>query len=126
GTGAPQTRFDTARRLALSVLDQARNGSDVTLIRAGASPEVLAPGGDGQAVRSGLNGMPAGAAPADIKGALLLAANLANQSPGEANQVVVFSDGAYPSVAGMADLAVPMRFVQVGNGDANQGVTAVS
>ncbi len=126
GPGPEVTRFAEARRIAARMIAQSGARDEVTIIRAGPSPTILASGNDRGALQKALDDAYAGGGRASIRQAVLLAASVAADKPGMSSQIVVISDGAYPAVRGLASLPASVRFIPVGRGTNNQAVADVS
>jgi hypothetical protein len=125
--GQTQERFELARQRAATLLDHTPPGAEVSLIRAGSSPELLASATDRSVLRRALDGVAAPeAAPADLRAAVVEAEHLANQPPRTTTTLVIVSDGAYPSLGDLDAGDLSMRFEPIGASGDNQAVSQVS
>lgn len=115
---------DNARQLAgkLGVDDQA------TLIAIGPIPRVLASGKGPHALDAALTNLTVAPSRGDVRSALLLATQVADNSRDAHNRIVVLSDGAFEgfSLKSLPSIPADVAFQMIGGGDDNQGITALS
>ncbi len=122
-TDASPTRFVAAQQAADRLIGRLSGGDQMTLILAGARPEVLAAATNDRGLLSrALAEASPGYGEADWAGALALAAGAA-QGFREA-RVVVLSDGGLP--AGLPPLPVEVMYIPIGERDENLAISALA
>jgi Ca-activated chloride channel family protein len=114
----PPTRFEAARADALALAARLRPGRRAAVIAAGPRPELVVPlTADRAAVRAGLARLAPLPAAGDVRGAVLLAAQIPLGSNG---QIVVWTDAA----RGGLPAAPRIAYRVLGRSDDNVGITA--
>lgn len=122
-TDVGASRYEAARNAAWDVISTLRPTDMVTIINVEHIPHVLISAtGDRAAIKKTLDEASAGYAIADWKSALALAASGAAANPD--TSIVAISDGAIPP--DLPTMPVPTKFIQVGQGRENIGITALS
>ena len=117
------SRFEVAKALARSAIDQLQPGDQVSLVQAGTSPSLLASGPDGRG--PGSPGPPAArSVSADVASALKLADSLIQKTGGQ-GEVLLLSDGTFGTSFQLPEIGVPVSFQPIGLSGQNQGMTAV-
>jgi Ca-activated chloride channel family protein len=121
--GNSGTRFDSARKEFLSLVDELAVGQKMMVIGAGAQPRLVVPlTADRRRLREAGRALVATDAPGQVKDAILFAhAFLKRGSP---DRVVVISDGAFAGAEDFSRQAAHLRFVQVEGGKDNVGIVA--
>jgi Ca-activated chloride channel homolog len=119
--GESGTRFETARREFLSLVDELALGQKMMVIGAGVQPRLVVPlTADRRRLREAGRALVATDAPGRVKDAILFAhAFLKRGSP---DRVVVISDGAFAGAEDFSQPAAHLRFVQVEGGKDNVGI----
>ena len=119
------TRFDEAKRQALSIVDTLGQNDTMTIIRVANVAEVLAPAtGDAALLRTAINNAQPSEAQADWVGALTLAsADAINVS--DFNMVVI-SDGGLGDASGLPGVPGKVQYIPVGRSSDNLAITALS
>jgi hypothetical protein len=119
------TRFEEAKRQALSIVDTLGAGDRMAVIRVSNVPEVVLPStGDQSALRAAINGLKPTQSQADWVSALTLAAA---DSPSATNfNVVVIGDGGLGDAAGLPGIPGKVRYIPVGRSDSNVAITALA
>lgn len=118
-------RFDEAKRQALSIVDTLGQGDTMTVIRVTDVPEVIAPAtGDRTALRAAITAARPSAAAADWVAALTLAAADA-QNAAQASFVII-SDGGLGAAEGLPGIPGEVRYLPVGQSDANLAISALA
>jgi hypothetical protein len=123
-TDVAPTRFEAARQAAAQRLDSLRLTDQVSLIRAGQQAELLA-AGPPTSVREALQRAAPGQSAPAIREALALASARITDTPSRVGQIVLLTDGAWPTPDGVGPLAAPVEVVPTGGGSNNQAVTAL-
>lgn len=120
------TRLSVAVQQARDLVDNLPDGATASLISSDAHAVVLVPPSESKArLRAALDSLQARPAATDMSEAMQLATVIAAQHP--PSTVWVFSDGVFPAVTGSeATTPARVRFVPVGVGGSNQGITALS
>lgn len=121
------TRFAEAQLRALEIVNTLGAGTQMTVIRAGAQPEVVAPAtSDPDALRAAILGMSPGTQPADWLSALALAS--AGAGNAEAFTTVIISDGGLGDADNLPAISLPgeVRFVPVGRSGENVAISALA
>jgi hypothetical protein len=122
-TDVAPSRFERARAEAGDIIEKLGDDDTMTLVEVGASPRVLVGGSsDKDALRDALGQAQVGMAEADWGAALTLAAASAQLS--EDFSTVIISDGGMPD--DLPSLPGSVRYVPVGEQDANLAITALS
>jgi Ca-activated chloride channel homolog len=118
-----QTRFEAAKDLALETVDTLGSDDTMTVIRVSEVPEVLAAASrDRNILRGAIRDAEPSQGVADWNAALTLAA--AGSRGVDELQVVVLSDGGLPP--NLPEIPGELRFVEVGEDQANVGIVALS
>lgn len=119
------TRFDEAKRQALSIVDTLGAGDTITLIRVSDVPEVVQPASDDPvALRAAINGLQPSQTEADWTAALTLAT--ADAANAQNVSIVLVSDGGLGEAAGLPAVPGEIRYVPVGQSDSNLAITALA
>lgn len=126
GNAYGRTRLQEAQAQARSIVDNLDGMANATLIASDVHASIVVPATTDKArLRGALDKLTPGATETDITEALRLAAAVSAQRLGTI--VYLISDGAFPpSGAQNARFAGELRFIGVGRGDPNQGITALS
>ena len=116
------SRFRVAQREALGLVHRLGRGAEVMVVEAGLQPRVVVPfTRDRERIVAGINGLQARDLPNRLAEALRTARSLTLQDP--ASEIHVFTDGAAPSAV-LSEFAEPrFRWVGVGRGGRNVGIT---
>lgn len=115
------TRFDLARDRARELVAAVGPGQAMSVVEAGPRPQILASSSsDGRALRTALDDLRATPAPADMAGALTLAASL--HRPGEVTTTTVLTDGVLEAPA-LEAAPADLRVEAVGTDQTNLAVT---
>jgi Ca-activated chloride channel homolog len=127
-TDAAPDRLDQAVQAARQLASALKPDDQATLIAVEPSPRVLATGKGPRALDGALSHVTAAPRRGDVVGALLLAAQTAQNSRDTHNRIVVLSDGAFGnlSLKGLGPIPADVSFQAVGGSDDNQAITAVS
>jgi hypothetical protein len=120
-TDVAPTRFDAARARGLERLAALGPADQVSLIRAGRDA-VLLSSTTPDAARDALNRARPGASASAIREALALASSQVAATSDRHGQIVLLTDGAWPTPESVGPLAVPVEVVAVGGGSDNQSV----
>jgi hypothetical protein len=120
-----ETRFEEAKRQALSIVDTLGQNDTMTIIRVTNVPEVIAPASrDPSVLRTAINNAQPSEAQADWVGALTLAsADAINVS--DFNMVVI-SDGGLGDASGLPGVPGNVQYIPVGQSGENVAITALS
>ncbi|MBZ0300786.1 MAG: VWA domain-containing protein [Anaerolineae bacterium] len=119
------TRFDAARREALSVVNTLGAGDTMTLIRVADTPEVLAPATNDRIVlTNAVNAARPSNASADWSGALTLA--IGGAADAEDFNVVIVSDGGLGDPALLPTVPGEVSYIPVGQSSDNIAITALA
>ncbi len=120
-----ESRFDAARREALSVLDTLDADSAMTVIRVTDVPEVLVPyTTDRGRVREAINSARPGTGQGDWNAALNLA--LAGRTAEEEFSVVIVGDGGLGATDGLPGIEGELAYVPVGVSGDNLAISALA
>ncbi len=119
------TRFDEAKRQALSIVDTMNPGDTMTVIRAAGSPEVLVSYTDDRSqLRDAINAAQPSDASADWNAALTLAAA---GSAGAADfNAVIIGDGGLGSAVNLPAIPGDLHYVPVGQSNDNLAISALA
>lgn len=126
-TTSGRTRFEEARLRALEIVDTLSDGSIMTIIRVGTSPEILTPyTGDRERLRGVINDAQPGTGRGDWLTALTLAAEGGRGV--EDFSVVILGDGGLNEGDNLPSISIPgdVRFIPVGTSDQNIAITALA
>jgi hypothetical protein len=118
------TRLEAARREARTVVDGLVGGDRMAVIAFASRSTVLQPLTDDRvALRKAIDEVPATSLPTDLIGALRTAGALAESIPGA--ELVLIGDGAYTGLSSPPSEVerLPVKFVAVGKGEDNLGIT---
>jgi Ca-activated chloride channel homolog len=118
------SRFERARAEANSIAAGMAPEDDATLLRVGPAVTTACSACDASDLQRAISELRPGAGRANMQAALSVAAGLARRF-GDSGQVVVISDGGFEVAAG-DDLPGPVRYIQAGEQDENQGITVLS
>ncbi|MBA3870451.1 MAG: VWA domain-containing protein [Anaerolineae bacterium] len=120
-----ETRFDEAKRQALSIVDTLGQDDTMTIIRVANVAEVIAPATrDPVMLRAAINSALPSEAQADWVGALTLAsADAINVS--DFNMVVI-SDGGLGNASGLPGVPGKVKYIPIGRSSDNLAITALS
>lgn len=119
------TRFEEAKRQALSIVDTLGAGDTITLIRVSSVPEVVLPASnDPVLLRAAISGMQPSLTEADWVAALTLAA--ADAANAQDVSVVIVGDGGLGEASGLPAVPGEIRYVPVGLSDSNLAITALA
>lgn len=118
-------RFQAAKAAIRAELGGLRPGDRATLIRLGAHPQVLAAAAGAGELARALERAAPGSAPVELRDALALAGQQVEQPLGQGSEIVVFTDGTLREPPGLGLLALPVRFVRIGERGDNQGVSSL-
>ncbi len=119
------SRFDEAKRQALSIVDTMNPGDTMTVIRVAGSPDVLIPYTDDRAqLRDAINAAQPSDASADWNAALTLAAA---GSAGDADfNAVIIGDGGLGSAVNLPAIPGDLRYVPIGRSNDNLAISALA
>jgi Ca-activated chloride channel family protein len=120
------SRFDEAKRQIATLVDQLGPDDRLTLIAVESTPRIVASAtGDHDALHRGLSGITVTNGPADLSGALTLAAGLVR--PGEPARAYLYGDGIVePLLASFADgVPFPIEYHRIGVSGENIGLTSL-
>lgn len=119
------SRFEEAKRQALSIVDTLGAGDTVTVIRVADVPAVAVPAtDDAAALRAGINALQPGLAEADWVAALTLAA--ADAAGAQQASIVIIGDGGLGDAEGLPGIPGEIRYVPVGVADSNLAISALA
>ena len=129
-TDVKPSRFEEARDQARRLVAALDGADEVTLVRAGRVPTILAEatGHDPSPVLVALAGALPSAGPSDVFAALALAGSLVGQHADARNEILVLSDGVFPRVD-LALLGSPnadLRLFPIGRSATNIAITQIS
>lgn len=120
-----ETRFDEAKRQALSIVDTMGATDTMTIIRVADVSEVIAPATtDRLALRAAIQNAQPSRAEADWVAALTLAA--ADAANAQDFNLVVISDGGLGEASGLPGVPGKVRYIPVGQSDSNLAITALA
>ncbi len=119
------SRFDEAKRQALSIVDTMNPGDTMTVIRVAGSPDVLIPYTDDRTqLRDAISAAQPSDASADWNAALTLAAA---GSVGDADfNAVIIGDGGLGSAVNLPAIPGDLRYVPVGRSNDNLAISALA
>ena len=123
-TDVAPSRFEVAKALARSAIDQLQPGDQVSLIQAGTSPSLLASGPDVGAALGALDHMRPGSVSADVASALKVGEALVQKTGGQGG-ILLLSDGTFGTSFQIPEIGVPVSFEPIGLSGQNQGITAL-
>lgn len=121
-------RFEAARAAIRAEVEQLRDGEDITLIALEAHPRPLVASAEPSDVLRALGTAEPGARPVSLRDGLAMASERIRPAlggPREGSQIVVFTDGTLEPPAGIGPLALPVRFMSIGQAGGNQGVSSL-
>lgn len=129
-TDVAPSRFEEAKREIRTLLAGLNAGDGVTLIRAARSPSILdtSTGPDRSSFLNALATATASSGASDMVSAIALASSLAGQAHDAQNEIVVLSDGVFPTVD-LAKLGMPpasVRLQLVGSSGQNVAITELA
>ena len=129
-TDVMPSRFEEARDQARRLVAVLEGADEITLVRAGRLPVILAEatGHDPSPVLVSLAGATPSAGPSDMFAALALAGSLVGQHADARNEIVVLSDGVFPhvEVARLGSPSADLRLVPIGRSAHNVAITQIS
>ena len=114
-TDVAPTRFEAVRQAADQRLNSLLPTDLVTLIRAGKKAELLAQGPPAM-VRGALQSAAPGQTAPAVQGALALASTRIAETPARLGQIVLLTDGAWPTPDSVGPLAAPVEVEPTGGG----------
>jgi Ca-activated chloride channel homolog len=119
------TRFEEAKRQALSMVDTLGQNDTMTIIRVADVPDVIAPAtNDPIVLRAAINNAQPSQAAADWVAALTLAsADAVNAS--DFNMVII-SDGGLGDASGLPGVPGNIRYIPIGQSSSNVAITALA
>jgi len=120
----PPTRFAAARQQVADVVNGAAPGTRVSLVTAGAMPQVMVENGSPSNVLDALDAIQPEGDAGDLASAVRIAAGLAAPEAGNDSQVVAVTDGAVN--LDLPRQAVPVAFKLVGGASQSLAVSDVS
>ena len=124
-TDVGPSRFAKAKEQINGIIDGMGGGDQMTLVLMRAFPEVLATNSTSKTeLKAALDKAHVTSEPAQPKPSIVLAAAAADRNPG--TTVVVVSSGAFARQEGLPALKAKIKFIKVGQSDANQAITALS
>jgi Ca-activated chloride channel homolog len=119
------TRFDEARRQALSIVDNLSVGDSMTIIRVADVPDVIAPAtNDALALRAAITNAQLSNAEADWVAALTLAA--ADAVDASDVNIVIIGDGGLGDASGLPGVPGTIRYIPIGQSDNNLAISALA
>ena len=122
---AGESRFDEARRQALSIVDTLSRGDTMTIIRVSDVPDVLASAtNDPIALRAAINNAQPGQAAGDWVAALTLAA--ADAVDASNFNMVIIGDGGLGDASGLPGVPGKISYIPVGQSSSNLAITALA
>ena len=129
-TDVRPSRFEKARSEALQWVDALKHEERMLVLLAGAKTEVMqSPTTDKAALRRALQACAVSDAPTRLAEALKTAAAFTFEKQGEAEvvsgEIHLFSDGAAPDLAEMANKNLPLVYHRIGQGSHNLGVVGI-
>lgn len=124
-TDLAPSRFEAARSAIHEEVKLLHEGEHATLIALEANPRVLAAGPERLELLRALEAAEPGARPVSLRDALAMASERIQYPPREGSGIVVFTDGTLDPPTGVGPLALPVRFVRVGQEGGNQGVSSL-
>lgn len=120
-----QSRFDEAKRQALSMVDTLSQGDTMTIIRVSDVPDVLASGvSDPIVLRAAINNAQPGQASADWVAALTLAA--ADAVDASDFNMVIIGDGGLGDASGLPGVPGKISYIPIGQSSSNLAITALA
>ncbi len=123
-TDVAPSRFVKGKEEINSIIDGMGGGDQMTLVVMRSFPEVLASNSNNKnELHTALDRAKVTSEPANARGSLILAAASADRTPG--TTVVVVSSGAFARDEGLPPLKAKIKFIKVGQADANQAITAL-
>ncbi len=123
-TDVAPSRFAVAVQRARQAIQRMKPGDQVSLVRMGTSPALVASGTDATEILAALDHLRPGAAYADATAALELADSLISGTGGQ-GAVCLLSDGTFGLSFSPPNMSVPVEFQPIGVYGNNQGITAV-
>jgi Ca-activated chloride channel family protein len=126
-TDESPSRFEKARKEALSWVDSLREGDKMVVLQAAANTEVIqSETGDKAALRRAIESCRALDAPTRLIPALKMADSLIRERNDKGNpEIHLFSDGAVRDTDDFENRALPLIYHRVGKGANNLGITAL-
>jgi Ca-activated chloride channel homolog len=119
------TRFEEAKRQALSIIDTMGQGDTMTIIRVADVPDVIAPAtNDPIALRAAINNAQPSQSAADWVAALTLAAADAINTS-DFNMVII-GDGGLGDASGLPGVPGTIRYIPIGQSSSNLAITALA
>jgi VWA domain-containing protein/aerotolerance regulator-like protein len=126
-TDETPSRFEKARKEALTWVDSLRPGDKMVVLQVAANTEVKqSETSEKAALRRAIMSCAAVDAPTRLSPALKMAESLIRDRGKESNpEIHLFSDGAVPDLAEFDNKALPLVYHRVGQGANNLGITAL-
>src|SRR4030095_15343468 len=129
-TDEKPSRFEKARAEALKWVDGLRDGEQMMVLLAGASTEVKqSPTSDKAALRRAITSSQPSDAPTRLADALKTASAFTFERRGEetvtSGEIHLFSDGAAPDLAELANKNLPLIYHRIGTGGNNAGIVRI-
>ncbi len=120
--GSLGSRFDSARKELLSLIDGMASDQKMMILGAGPVPQILLPfTGDKSKLRDLVETLQPTDAPAPVKEAILIGHSFLRR--GSNDRVVVFTDTAFEGAEELPWNSAQLRLVRVEGGDRNVGIT---
>ena len=123
-TDVAPSRFAAARAQALDRLGQLSASDRVSLVLAGPTPGLAASGTPDQ-VRSTLSNSQPSNGVAAVREALALASSQVASTPDRQGEIVLLTDGAWPTLDPVGTLEAPLQIVPLGGGAENQAIASL-
>ena len=124
-TDVAPSRFAKAKDEIRNIIDGMGGGDQLTLVLMRAFPEVLATNSTSKTeLKAALDRAKVTNEPAQPKPSIVLAAAAADRNPG--TTVVFVSSGAFAREEGLPSLKAKIKYIKIGQSDANQAITALS
>ncbi len=123
-TDVAPNRFAKAKDEINSIIDGMGGGDQMTLVVMRSFPEVLASNSTNKnELKAALDKAKVTNEPGNARGSLILAAASADRTPN--TTVVVVSSGAFARDEGLPPLKAKVKYIKVGQADANEAITAL-
>jgi len=124
-TDTVPTRFAEATRRVIEHIQAAPEGDSFSVLRAGATVELIESGQDRQQVIGGVSSLKPGVASSAVRSAMQIAGSLARERAGFRTIVTLFSDGAHEEQPGLEPGIEEFRHVAIGTATNNVAVVAL-
>ncbi len=123
-TDVGPTRFEDAKRVAISIIDSAKPGDRLAIVEAGTAPRVIAPlSSDAPRLRRALQTIEPTDAETDVGEALRLSASITAKQSGA--RIILLSDGVFPDIANFSPGGAETVFRKIGTSGENVAITAL-